>query len=293
MEFSFRRRDTSNATAASSDLGPYAVSFYMVLTAIALFFSFAEHPDCLFTGNDGNALRVLVDTERLFRIPFSQLGVSPTEGNFDAYFPLNRDYLLSEAVGRIFAGGTPSKPLTFAVCSMFLVICGYAMARAATASRGIALATGLLIPVVITPVFQSVPIPIDGALFNINPYFSQGIGLSLLIIAAFWRLCGRWDAAALGWMVVPLACVVVTMTSQPQTAVVMAPVVAVYGAASLFDAKNWRQNVQRLIAGVVVVVAAIIFGFFQYELGLIKYTAYYVFQHEFGQNRGDLYFESM
>ena len=293
MRFSFRRPDSSIETVARADMGLYSVSLFMVLAAIALFASFAEHPDCLFTGTDGSALSILMDTEKLFRIPFSQLGVSPTEGNFDAYFTLNRDYLLSEAVGRVFAGGAPSKPLTFAVCSMFLVICGYAMSRAVGAARVIALSTGLLLPVVIMPIFQSVPIPIDGALFNINPYFSQGIGLSLLIICACWRLSGRWDAVALGWMIMPVACVIVTMTSQPQTAVVMLPCIAVYGAASLFDAKNWRQNVQRLIAGALVVAAAITFGFVQYELGLAKYTAYYVFEHELGQNRGDLFWASM
>jgi hypothetical protein len=293
MRSSFRRPDRGNETVAPPDLRLYSVGLFAVLAAIVLFASFAEHPDCLFTGTDGNTLSILLDTEKLFRIPFSQLGVSPIEGNFDAYFTLNRDYLLSETIGRIFAGGTPSKPLTFAVCSMFLVICGYAMARAVGASRVIASSTGLLLPLVIMPVFQSVPILVDGALFNINPYFSQGIGLSLLIICAFWRLSGRWDAAGLGWMIMPLACVTVTMTSQPQTAVVMLPGIAVYGAASLFDAKNWRQNVQRFIAGALVVAAAVTFGFVEYEIGLAKYTAYYLFQHEFGQNRGELFWASM
>jgi hypothetical protein len=124
MRFLFGQVDRTNSAMARADFGLVSTSFYMVLAAVVFYFSFAQHPDCLFTGTDGNVVPVLMNAERIFRNPFSQLGVSPVEGNFDAYFPLNRDYLVAETVGRIFAGGMPSKPLTFAACSMFLVICG-------------------------------------------------------------------------------------------------------------------------------------------------------------------------
>jgi hypothetical protein len=293
MRFLFGQVDRTNSAMARADFGLVSTSFYMVLAAVVFYFSFAQHPDCLFTGTDGNVVPVLMNAERIFRNPFSQLGVSPVEGNFDAYFPLNRDYLVAETVGRIFAGGMPSKPLTFAACSMFLVVCGYALARAVGTGRAIALTTGLLIPITIMPLFQGEPTLLYSVVFNINPYFTQGIGISALIIGALWQLRGRWDAASLGWMAVLLACVVITMTSQPQTAAVMVPPVAVYGAASLFHAKDWRQNVQRLIAGALVLLVAFVIGFFQYELGLVKYTAYYFFGHEFEPGRYSMYLASM
>jgi hypothetical protein len=294
MHRSIVRTDPINShVVTTNDIRPCSVGLYLLLAAVVLFFSFSQHPSCLFTGTDGNLFTILMATERLFRIPFSQLGASPLEGNFDAYLTLNRDYLVSEAIGRIFAGGTPSKPLTFAVCSMFLVICGYAMARAAGATRAISFSAGLLIPVVLMPIFQGEATLVDSPLYNINPYFSQGIGISLLFVCAFWQLSGRWDGTGLAWMLVPLACVVLTMASQPQTAVVMGPGIAIYGAASLLDARHWRQNIQRVVAGLLIILAAVLLGFFQYEIALVKYTAYYLFGYEFEQNRRDLTFASM
>lgn len=278
---------------SANELSTWMVGLYFLLGAIVLYFSFAEHPDCLFTGTDGNLLTLSIETEKLFKVPFSQFGVSPVAGNFDIYFPLNGDYLIGDIVSRILTGGRLSKALTFAASSSFVVICGYAAARAVEASREVALCTGLLIPLVLMPVFQGESTLIDSPLYNIYPYFAEGIGLQLLIISALWHLSGRWTGATIFWMITPWACVTVTMAAQPQTAAVMAPGVAVYGVASLFDAKSLVQNHQRFIAGALVLAGAAVFGYFQYELGLIKSSAYYHFTQEFARSEDDLTFISM
>src|SRR5262249_24470515 len=101
------------------------VAALLILSTIVFYLSFAAHPNCLFIGTDGRGLQILMHTLKEFKPPFSQVGADPFEGNFDAYVPLNRDYLVSEALGRLIASGAPSKAFTFTVNAIFLVLCGY------------------------------------------------------------------------------------------------------------------------------------------------------------------------
>jgi hypothetical protein len=281
-------------TGSKKELPLWLVAAYLVVCIVVLYYSFALHPDCLFTGTDGNFIRIVLETEKSFRIPFSQFGASPVEGNFDAYLPLfNRDYLFAEVIGRVITSGTPSKAQIFTSCSVFLVCCGYLLARSVRTSRSVALTAGLLIPITIMPIFQGEPTMLDAPLFNINPYFSDAISYSLLTVAALWHLSARWSAANLAWLIAPLVCFSLAMVSQPPSTALMVLVALVYGTASLWDAKRWWENWLRFTSAALLLFGSLILGFITYQRGLITYTAYYYFSDEFVQTRSNLYFASI
>ena len=191
----------SSSQPAGDDLPVWAIGGYLILATVVLFYSFAEHPGCLFTGTDGDLLQIIVATEKLFVRPFSQLGIDPLNGMFDANWPENHDYFFSEMVGAVLAGGEPSKPLIYTSCSVFIILCGYIMARALGTSRSVAVTAAMLVPIAIMPVFQGES-PAYVPLYNIQPNFTQGIGLWMLFVAALWRLCGRWNAGSIAWLLV-------------------------------------------------------------------------------------------
>lgn len=274
-------KSAPNPAPTGIDLPLWAVGAYLILAAIVLFYSFAEHPACLFTGTDGHVVQDVMSQARLFRRAFSQEGVAPLSGMFDANWPENRDYFFSELVSVIVAGGTPSKPLSFALCSIFVTACLYVLARAVGAARSVALAAGMLVPVVIMPVFQGEPSLAYLPLFNIDPYFSQGIALWLLFVAALWRLEGRWNAASIACFLLPTVCGAWMVLASAPMVIVMAPCIAAYGGASLFERWNWRWNLQRLIAAILIVPVALACGFFTYQIGLYRYTAYADFSGDF------------
>jgi hypothetical protein len=267
--------------ATGSDLPIWAVGAYLFLSGIVLFYSFAEHPACLFTGSDGHLLRDAIDQARVFRRPFSQIGIAPLSGMFDANWPENRDYFFSEMVGMIVAGGNPSKPLTFTLCSILLIWCSYLLGCAIGISRSAALTVGLLVPIVIMPVFQGESSLAYLPLFNVDPYFSQGIALWMILVTALWRLCGRWNFSSIAWLPVPTVCIFWMVLASAPMIIVMAPYIATYGGASLLDLRRWHQGRQRAIAAVLIVPVALVCGFLTYQVGLYRYTAYSDFGNEF------------
>jgi hypothetical protein len=265
----------------------------LILSTIVFYLSFAEHPNCLFIGTDGRGLQILMDTLKEFKPPFSQVGADPFEGNFDAYFPLNRDYLVSEALGRLIAGGAPSKAFTFTVNAIFLVLCGYVFGRAVGVHPAVALSAGLLIPIAIMPVWQGQADLVAYPLYSINPYLSQGIGISLLTTASLWQLSGPWHKKLFAWLFLPLGCAIATVAALPDSFALIAPGAVAYGSASFFDAKSWQENLPRLTAVIVAIIGILILGVVEYAYALVKYTAYYYFDREFLNDRQNLSFVSM
>jgi hypothetical protein len=61
----------------------------------------------------------------------------------------------------------------------------------------------------------------------------------------------------------------------------MAPAIALYGAASLLDARRWQDNMSRIIAASLMIIVPIFIGMATYFYSLFEYSAYNFFSSEF------------
>ena len=96
-------------------------SFLSVRVTLGLFFAslfvlylcFAYNEDCLLHDLDGTAWIVDFQAEELGRNPFTQTGVHPFEGNFDAFYPTYREYLLPSALALAAGDALSGKTATY------------------------------------------------------------------------------------------------------------------------------------------------------------------------------------
>ena len=71
------------------------------------------------------------------------------------------------------------------------------------------------------------------------------------------------------------------MLADATMAILMAPWIVIYGAASLLYGTHRHRNLQRVVATILVVLISLACGFVTYMRGLIGYTAYNEFGSEF------------
>ena len=79
----------------------------------------------------------------------------------------------------------------------------------------------------------------------------------------------------------PTVCLLIDVVSLGAQVIFVIPATALYGAASLLDAEDWQDDMLRIAAAAVIVLAAWVLGIFQYFHGLIRYSAYNFFSNEF------------
>ena len=264
-------------------LAAAAVAFLLV--------SFVANEDCLLHGLDGTDWVQLFDAQKANRTPFSQTGADAFQGNFDAYYPTFREYLLPSALTLPF-GSNPGKPLTYTVYGLCMLFCAYALARAVGFGRAAAQLGASLLPLLVLPVFidrNSLLYPI----FGLNPHLAQVLSLSLLTVAAFWAIPGTrgWRRAAL--TVAPMLCLVLGILATVPYVALMVPAAALYGGASLLDSRSRRDIAPRIGAALIMVAVPAALGMAHYVYGLTAYTAYNFFTAEFEQTRTTLYFASV
>lgn len=256
-----------------------------------LVLGFTRNSNCLLEGIDGTSWRITLRMQEMDRTPFTQTGVDPYQGNFDAYYPVFREYLLPSALAMLAGDGVPGKTLTYTIYATFLLLAAFALARCVGCDRPTALLAGFLLPLMSLPYF-----PHDAGLFyplfSLNPYISQIAALSLVIVACFWALeggSGNWRL----WLIpVPSLCLVIALLGLVPYVSLMVPATAWYGGASFLATKRWRDAWPKLLAGALMVAVPAALGMLTYVQGLVGYTAYHYFSSEFQQTRGDLIFAS-
>src|SRR5258708_27348806 len=86
-----------------------AVLFFSIVCLFALYLGFALNRTCLPAGMDGTTWTIQAKSQIENRLPFSQVGVSPVEGSFDAPLPLFHDYVLPSVIVRFLSGEFPDK----------------------------------------------------------------------------------------------------------------------------------------------------------------------------------------
>jgi hypothetical protein len=266
------------------------IVLYGALFFLVLYLVLSRNASCLLFGGDGTYWRALFKAQAA-RQPFSQWGVSPLQGNFDAYVPSFREYFLPEALALLFgfAGGAPFK---YAVYGMEMFISSFALARSVGFGRSVASVAAAFLAVFALPTTLS-SIYWLYSIYNLVPHFAQLSSCGIAIIACFWALEVDDRAKALALSLAAIALVILCFLSNAIAFIIVAPCIAVYGGASVFLRKQRATLLAKigLAAACIVVPAAL--GLFQYLIANLGYTAYFFLGGEFTQDRGSLDFASI
>ncbi len=243
------------------------------------YFSFSHNEHCLMLGLDGSWYRAMFGYETGDRTPFTQTGVDALSGSFDAWYPLRPEYLLPHAAALPFASAAPSKSFIYVILSAFLTLSMYVVAHTVGAGRAVALAAGLLMPILaaagfIDHIAQLYP------LFEANPYWFQSTGFACLIVAAFWALNGERRLRTAILLAAPAVLFVLAVVSLAPHVLFMLPAVGLYAAGSLATAQRLRDNIPRVMAGLLMLAVPAALGIFTYYYSIIGYTAYQFFPEE-------------
>lgn len=273
-----------------SDLSRRGVVILSVFFFLALATSFYMNSGCLYWEKDGVTWLIQGKTQLDYKPLFSQVGVSPFEGNFDAYFPILREYFVATLFQFFVPQGLPFKILTYSVYAIFLVSCSYAAARTFGFDRLIALLGAWLLPLAIYPAFVNEPSRFY-VLFSIVPDHSQIVGFSMLIVAALWGIDANRRATNL-LILVPAACLMIVILGVATYMPLMVLGTALYGGAALLEIRNPKSLALRALAIALIVVVPLALGTLHYLYGLFQYTAFNFFAQEFLQTRSDNAFAS-
>jgi hypothetical protein len=253
--------------------------------------SFASNKNCLLVGLDGTAWRVALEAQALDHAPFSQTGVDPYEGSFDAYYPVFREYLLPGAFALLAGGTMPGKVAVYTIYASLLLLAAFLFARSVGFDRPTALIGGFLLPLMSLPAFVR-KTGLFYPLFSLNPHISEIAALSLLIVASFWALDAQAGRVRLLLIPVPLLCLIIAVLALVPYVSLMIPATVLYGGASFCTVRQWRDNLPRVIATLLMIVVPLALGMLTYVYGLVGYTAYQFFSDDFEQTRTLLLYAS-
>ena len=268
-----------------------AVWLLLIALVAVLAFGFAANKPCLLTGSDGTAWRITLRAQMMDRTPFSQTGIDPYQGNFDAYYPVFREYLLPSALALLVGDAVPGRVVTYTIYAAALLLAAFVFARTIGFDRPTAVLGGFLLPLMSLPSVLHNP-GLFYALFSLNPHIAQIAVLSLVVVTCFWALDGSATPWRLLLIPLPCLCLLLAILSLVPYVSLMVPATVLYGGAAFLSARRWRDNWPRLLAGVLMAVVPVALGMLTYLHGLIGYTAYQFFSGEFEQTRGNLLFAS-
>src|SRR6266702_4533856 len=164
-------------------LSQRAVLFFSIACLSVLYLGFASNQNCLQAAMDGAIEIIQGKTQIADHLPFSQTGVSPFEGSFDAYYALSHDDVLPTVMVRFLSGEFPDKLTTFFILALFLFLTTYFLSRTIGIKLPAALLGSFLLPLFAFPGLVN-SVSKFYILFSLSPNPSQIVGLSLLIVAA-------------------------------------------------------------------------------------------------------------
>src|SRR5262245_30621251 len=256
-----------------------------------LYLCFAYNQDCLLHDMDGTAWIVLFQGQELGRNPFTQTGVDPFGGNFDAFYPIYQEYLLPSALALVSGDALSGKTATYLIYAVLMMIGSYVVARTVQIDRAAALLGSFLLPLMAFPTFyhrlaQFFP------LFEINPHLSQVVSLSLFSVAAMWALGNKRPIQTIFLIATPALCIVLVLLSEVLAVVMMIPALVLYGGGALLGVRRVRDVFPYIFAGLLAIAIPLTVGIAEYAHGLIQYSAYSFFSKEFVQTRASLLFVS-
>lgn len=258
----------------------------------ALLLAFTLNRDCLLIGLDGTNWIINLDIQGEFRQAFTQFGVDPVQGNFDAYFPAFREYLAPNMLAMLAGSATAGKTATYVVYASFLIAAIFLFARRAGVPAGPALLAGMVFVALSLPVFMG-QLPRIYPILGLNPHMTQAMSLTLLILACLWSLDIRRPLTSLAMVVAAAVLVIWCALGQVSITVLMVPPIAAYGLASLFAVQDRANRILRVAAGLLLAITPVALGMLSYIYALSAYTAYNFFSNEFIQVRSNTQFASI
>jgi len=273
------------------DVTATTIFVYCIGLLIVLHLIFANNVACLLFGLDGTSW-VTGFGAQASREPFSQVGVDPLQGNFDAYYPAFREYFVPEALALLFTGTGAGKAMTYTTYGMLMVLATYALARSLEFSRRVGLFSGALLAATALPTNLSGESWLYG-IYNLVPHLAQVVSLTSIIVACFWALEGRRPITRLGLALVSVATVMLSVVSFVPMTILMLPTIAVYGGASIFSNMRTADILFRVAMAAACVIIPLVLGMVHYTIAAGGYTAYRFFEQEFMQSRASLDFASI
>ena len=282
--------NSGSAGAITDGVSTSAIVIYGAILCIVLYFIFLRNSACLQYGLDGTSW-ILGFKAQAAREPFSQLGVDPLQGNFDAYFPVFREYFLPEALALMFKGTDASKAVTYTVYGMLMVFATYALARSVGISRGVAFLGGALFAATALPTTLSNLSWIHG-IYNIVPHLAQVTCVTIMIAACFWAIEVGRPIFTLALGLIAVALVILSAVSYVTATILMLPTIALYGGVSIFASRVPADALARIVVAAACIIIPTL-GLMQYALAVGGYTAFSFFGQEFMQSRASPYFASI
>jgi hypothetical protein len=278
--------------SSNDNISVLIIVAYGVVFALVLYVIFTHNQSCLLCHLDG-LLWITRFAVQDGRIPFSQLGVDPLQGNFDAYLPAFREYFLPEALALPFNQAGPSKVLIYTTYGILMVASTYALARSVGFSRSIGLFAGMLLATIALPTSVSTFSWIYYAVYNICPHLAQITSVAVLIIACFWAIDFSHPLLTVTLVLAAVALTVLSIASWVTVTALMLPTIAIYGGASLVVSRTVAEALSRVATAVGCLVVPAALGMIGYAIAIERYTAYHFFDYEFMQTRASLDYASI
>jgi hypothetical protein len=267
------------------------VLHFFIFVGLA-FLVFSNNSSCLFFTLDGSYWAFMHDLQVISRAPFTQLGADPVQGNFDAYVPPFREYLLPNLMAMPFSAGSPDKAVTYTIYAGSMIFSVYLLARALRVDRAPALFAGLLYPLFTLPMFIG-SLPASHPVYALAPHAVEVTSLTVLTLACFWAFEGETFFRSVLLALAALFCTIWMILSSTAAIVLSIPTLLFFGVASLLSARRWQQDVGPAVTAVLILITLAALGVFGYIYSLYKYTATSFFSDEFLNPRFSLYFASV
>lgn len=277
--------------SGTAEVSVFAAGAYVTIFTALLLAIFSRNAGCLLYSLDGTSWVTAFQSQSL-RSPFSEFGVDPFQGNFDAYYPAFREYFLPDALSLVFMGTSAGKVLTYTVYGALMMVATYCLARSVEVPRNVALLGGAL--------FAAAALPTDLAnlswiygIYNLLPHLAQVVALTIVIIACFWMAEASRPVVAVGFALIAVASTVVAVMSFVTMTVLMIPTIIIYGGASIFISSRRADVALRMAIAGVCAAVPILLGMVSYAYAVAGYTAYNFFSNEFMQSRASLSYASI
>jgi hypothetical protein len=256
------------------------------------FLIFSSNSPCLFFTLDGLYLAGRQDLQAISRTPFTQLGADPIQGSFDAYEPVLREYFLPNLLAMPFMDGNPDKATTYTIYAGLMILSVYLLGRALRVHRAPALFAGLLYPLLTLPMFIG-SLPMFWPMYAVAPHVTQVTSLTLLTLACVWAPEEKTFFRPALLALAALFCTIWMVLSSSREIVLAIPALLFFGVASLLAAPCRRQNIPRMLTGVLIFATLAALGILGYIYGRYKYTATAFFSDEFFSTRSNSLFASI
>jgi hypothetical protein len=270
-----------------------------VMAAVAVVV-FARMKGILFSGLDGASMLSNVSFEYRLTPPAAGFFADPLQGLGDIWFNFNAWLSPGYLLPALFFGwdgltGVSYRVAVYTVHALFLFLAVAAFARTLDMRQTEPLVGAWVTFLFVFPVYGA---PFIYPILQLQPNLAFTIAESYLLLLLF-SLVGRRLTASWGWLhSVVLAAAITVIAGHflliaPTSIFLALPFLIAGGIGLLLGACDRREIAAKVVAGLTVVVILAIFGFYDFVLGIFRYTAAAEHGADFENARTSWYFVSI